>query len=306
MQRLFCDEALLAADLTGRVVIITGATSGIGRDTAVQLSKQGAQLILACRSLEAGHDLARELGGGAEAMHCDVSTLASVRTFAEACRAKFGAVHVLINNAGVMNCPYTKSADGFELQLATNYLGPFLLTELLAPLLEASGDGRVLNISSANHDWFAGQRGHVDLDDLHFERRQYNGWAGYSQSKLAQILHARELARRRPALVAVALHPGSVCTNVTRHMMPFWSRLLTQPLERCLVGQIDAWAGIQTGLFCVLADKSALRSGAYYSQHRSTWHVLGGWPVESPNPEAHDDDLASRLWEHSTKLVGLE
>ena len=166
--------------------------------------------------------------------------------------------------------------------------------------------GCIVNIASANHHEFAGRIGHLALDDLHFERRPYNGWDGYAQSKLAQILHARELAKRHPSVTSVSLHPGSICTNVTRHMMPFYTRLLLVPLERCLVGQVSSWAGIQTALHCILAGKGALQRGGYYSQHRSPWPVKGGWPLTSPNPEASDDALASELWERSVKLVGLD
>ena len=165
----------------------------------------------------------RLLRGTTEVMECDLSSLSSVRKFAARVCDKHAAVHCLLNNAGVMNCPKSLTVDGIEMQLGTNYVGPWLLTTLLLPRLEASGDGRVVNVSSANHDVFAGKRGHVDLEDLSFERRPYSGWASYAQSKLAQVLHARELARRHSSVTAVALHPGSLCTHVTRHMMSFRS-----------------------------------------------------------------------------------
>ena len=307
--RLVCDAALLSRDLSQQVIIVTGATSGIGKHTALQLLKQGAQVILACRSTSKAEAMmakqSEAVRARARVMECDVSSLASVRAFAAACQTDFTAVDALLNNAGTMNCPYSKTADGFEMQIGTNYLGPFLLTALLLPLLEASGQGRVVNMSSSNHDVFAGKRGHVDLDDLHFERRQYNGWAGYAQSKLAQVLHVRELARRKPAVLSVAVHPGSVCTNVTRFMMSYTTRQMILPLERCLSGQVSDWVGIQTGLHCLLADATTLESGAYYSQHQSPWGVKGGWPKRSPNPEATDDRLARELWERSAALVGL-
>jgi NAD(P)-dependent dehydrogenase (short-subunit alcohol dehydrogenase family) len=311
MRRLRCDKALTTKDLHGYIVVITGATSGIGKQTALQLLRQGATVVLAVRDTRKAHAMlsqhAKEAACGiAEVMQCDVSSLDSVRAFASGISGKFKALHALMNNAGCMNCPYQKTKDGFEMQLGTNYLCPFLLTSLLLPLLEASGEGRVVNVSSANHDVFAGKRGHVELDDLFFERRKYNGWAGYAQSKLCQILHVRELARRHPSVVCVALHPGSVCSNVTRHMMPFAVRKMILPLERVLVGQVSDWVGIQTGLFCLLADRAKLETGGYYAQHQSPWGVKGGWPMRSPNPEATDDALSRSLYEKSMKLVGLE
>ena len=309
MLRLQCDSELLSKDLTGRCIVITGATSGVGKATALQLVKQGAHVVVACRNIKLGNALVvrakAQCRGSAEALLCDVSSLESVRSFAAALKERHAIVHCLVNNAGVMKCPLGKTVDGFEVHIGTNYLGPFLLTALLLPLLEKSGEGRVVNVSSANHDVFAGQRGHIDLDDLHYERRKYNGWAGYAQSKLAQVLHARELAKRRPSITSVSLHPGSICTNVTRHMMSFTMRRAILPLERVLVGQVSERVGIQTGLHCILSDKERLKSGAYYSQNRSPWGVKGGWPVTSGNPEASDDELSHKLWLLSASLVGL-
>jgi NAD(P)-dependent dehydrogenase (short-subunit alcohol dehydrogenase family) len=311
MRRLRCDKALTLKDLHDYVVVVTGATSGIGKQTTLRLLRQGATVILAVRdtakaqSMLANHAKESALGI-AVVMACDVSSLDSVRSFAGELSGKYKALNALFNNAGCMNCPYSKTVDGFEMQIGTNYLCPFLLTSLLLPLLEASGDGRVVNVSSANHDIFAGKRGHVEIDDLFFEhKRKYNGWAGYAQSKLCQVLHARELAKRYPKVVCVALHPGSLCTNVTRHMMPYTVRKMILPLERLLVGQVSDWIGIQTGLYCLLADSAKLETGAYYSQHQSPWGVKGGWPVRSANPEATDDALSEKLFEKSMQLVGL-
>ena len=200
LRRLTCDKAELAQDLAGKTIVVTGATSGVGRATALSLLKSGAHVVLACRNTTLGEGLVEHakrtgLRGSAEAMHLDVSSLASVRAFAAALTSKYKSIDCLVNNAGCMNCPYQKSVDGIEVQFATNYLGPWLLTALLLPHLEAAA-GRVVNVSSANHDTFAGRRGHLDLDDVSFERRRYDGWAGYAQSKLAQVLHAREMSRR--------------------------------------------------------------------------------------------------------------
>ena len=305
LRRLTCEKAALERDLSGKTIIVTGPTSGVGKATALQLLKQGAHVVVACRNQTLGEALveqAKPLRGSTVAMQCDVSSFASVRNFAEAVISKYKAIDGLVNNAGCMNCPHKYSADGVELQFATNYLGPWLLTSLLMPLLEAGG-GRVINVSSANHNIFAGKRGHLDLDDPSFERRTYDGWAGYAQSKLAQVLHARELARRHPSVLAVAIHPGSICTNVTRYMFSYTVRKMILPLERVFVGQVSTWVGIQTGLHCLLAERSELQNGGYYSQHRSPYGAKGGWPYRSPNPEANDDELARKLWDRSVEMV---
>jgi NAD(P)-dependent dehydrogenase (short-subunit alcohol dehydrogenase family) len=308
--RLVCSRALLDLELVGRNIIVTGANSGHGKHLALQLLKQGATVILACRNVPAGELVVqqserRKLRGTAVVMELDVSSAASVREFFQKITSQFEAVHCLVNNAGCMNCPLSKTVDGIELQFGCNYLGPWLLTQLLLPLLEASGDGRIVNVSSANHDMFAGRRGHLDLDDLSFERRPYNGWAGYAQSKLAQVLHVMELTKRHPSITAVAIHPGSLCTNVTRYMMSYRTRMLIAPLERLFSGQVTTWVGIQTGLHCILSDRSTLQSGAYYAQHRSPFGAKGGWPHMSGNPEANDEELAAKLWELSALLMPM-
>ncbi|MFO0638596.1 MAG: SDR family oxidoreductase [Polyangiaceae bacterium] len=308
-----CPEALLRTDLTGKTFVVTGGSSGIGLVTVEQLAKQGATVVLACRRVAEGERAADEMKargarGAIEVMSLDLADLASVRAFAAAFLAKHGALHGLVNNAGVMNTPAGKTKDGFETQLGTNHLGHFLLTELLVGALEKGAPSRIVALSSCYHDMAQGREGRIDLDDLHFERRPYDGWAAYAQSKLANVLHARELSRRLAdkGIVAVSVHPGWVRTNLIRQTMPTWLQdTVLRPFLR-LSGMIEPWEGAQTTLYALLSPE--IESGAYYSQtgmYREKKLAGGGWPMRSPNPNAHDDGMAARFYDTSRELVGL-
>src|SRR5205823_8094665 len=204
-------------DQGGRVAVVTGANSGLGRIVARELARAGARVTLACRDASKGERAAAEIGSAVadarlEVAKLDLASLESVRNFAQ----RFGAAHdrldLLVNNAGVMAAPYRRTADGFELQLGTNHLGHFALTgELLAMLRDQPG-ARVVTVSSNAH-----KAGRIDFDDLQGERR-YRRWRAYSQSKLANLLFMFELDRRAKAagleLVSVAAHPGYAATNL--------------------------------------------------------------------------------------------
>lgn len=308
-----CPEALLRTDLTGKTFVVTGGSSGIGLVTVEQLAKQGATVVLACRRVAEGERAAAEMKargarGPIEVMSLDLADLASVRAFAAAFLAKHDALHGLVNNAGVMNTPKGTTKDGFETQIGTNHLGHFLLTELLLGALEKGAPSRIVALSSCYHDMAQGREGRIDLDDLHFERRPYDGWSAYAQSKLANVLHARELSRRLAdkGIEAVSVHPGWVRTNLIRQTMPTWLQdTVLRPFLR-LSGMIEPWEGAQTTLYALLAPE--IESGAYYSQtgmYREKKLAAGGWPMRSPNPNAHDDGMAARFYDTSRALVGL-
>lgn len=312
---LMCPPELLQRDLTGRRVIVTGANSGIGFVTAKQLAKQGASVTLACRNETEGEARAGEIRAEVpqadlEVRRLDLGDLSSVRTFAERYLAEHDALHLLINNAGVMNTPFKKTADGFESQIGVNHLGHFLLTELLLDLLKKSAPSRVVIVSSCYHDKAMGREGTIELDDLHFDKREYDGWESYAQSKLANVLHAKELAKRLDGtgVTAVSLHPGWVRTRLIRNSMPtFIQDFVLRPFFN-MMGMVEPWEGAQTTLYAALADDVVEHPGAYYSQtgtYRDKSKNKGGWPLESPNPNAHDDATAEQLYEHSRALVGL-
>jgi NAD(P)-dependent dehydrogenase (short-subunit alcohol dehydrogenase family) len=310
-----CPPALLEKDLAGQTFVVTGANSGIGFITARQLASQGATVVMGCRRTEEGNARAaeiREAHGSAkiEVVALDLGKLESVRAFAKTVLESHDALTGLINNAGVMNTPEGKTADGFETQIGVNHLGHFLLTELLLPALENGAPARIVNVSSCFHDQAMGRDGVIDLDDLFFEKRDYDGWSAYAQSKLANLLHAKALAKKLEGtnVTAVSVHPGWVRTNLARHSMPLWVQNYIMRPVLGLMGMIEPWAGAQTSLYAALADDVPEHSGEYYSQlgvYRDKSCNKGGWPMKSPNPAALDEATADALYEKSRSLVGL-
>lgn len=310
-----CPPSLLKKDLKAQTFVVTGANSGIGFVTATQLASQGATVVMGCRRTEEGEARAAEIreqhaGATVEVHALDLGALDSVRAFAKIVQEKHEALQGLINNAGVMNTPQQKTADGFEMQIGVNHLGHFLLTELLLPNLEAGAPARVVNVSSCFHDKAMGREGKIDLDDLFFEKREYDGWEAYAQSKLANLLHAKALAKRLEGtgVTAVSVHPGWVRTNLARHSMPVWVQNYVLRPFFGLMGMIEPWVGAQSSLYAALADDVSEHSGAYYSQtgvYREKGCNKGGWPMKSPNPAANDDATADALFEKSRTLVGL-
>ena len=196
-------------DMTGRTVVVTGASSGIGAATARALAAAGATVVLAVRDVAKGELVAATFTGRAEVRELDLASLASIRAFAAAWT---GDLDILVNNAGIMMVPEGRTADGFERQIGTNHLGPFALTNLLLPRIT----DRVVTVSSNAHE-----RGRIDLDDLNWERRPYRASQAYSDSKLANLLFTFELQRRLAAagssVRALAVHPGMVRTNLFGH-----------------------------------------------------------------------------------------
>ena len=312
---LMCPPEVLNQDLQGRRVIVTGANSGIGFVTAKQLARQGASVTLACRNESQGDARVDEIraefpDADLEVRKLDLGDLSSVRVFADGYLSEHDSLHLLINNAGVMNTPEGKTTDGFETQIGVNHLGHFLLTELLLDTLKKSAPSRVVVVSSCYHDMAMGREGMIDIDDLHFQNRKYEGWASYAQSKLANVLHAKELAKRLDGtgVTAVSVHPGWVRTDLMRHTMPGWLQSVSRPFM-AMMGMVEPWEGTQTTLFAALAPEVEAQPGAYYSQtgtYRDKSKNAGGWPLESPNPNAHDDEMAQRLSALSRQLVGLE
>jgi len=310
---LTCDPALLSRDLGGRVYVVTGANSGSGLATMTQLVDQGAHVVAACRRVDAGREAMEGLTGpgSAEVIQLDLGRLDSVRACAASFLEKHPRLDGLVNNAGVMNTPEGKTADGFETQFGTNHLGHFLLTKLLLDVLKASAPSRIVCVSSVAHASRPGRPAALDLDDLGFERREYSGTQAYSQSKLANVLHALALSRRLAGtgVTAVSLHPGWIRSNLIQHTMPTWvQNVILRPLSGVL-GMISIEEGAQTTLHCLLDDDVPNHNGAYYSQssilYSSRKHRPGGWPMESPNPQARDEQLAEQLYEVSLRMVGL-
>jgi NAD(P)-dependent dehydrogenase (short-subunit alcohol dehydrogenase family) len=311
---LRCHPTLLARNLNGRTYIVTGANSGAGLATTSQLVRQGAHVVAACRRVAAGEEAVRPLAGApgsVAVMELDLGSLASVRAFAAAFKARHARLDGLVNNAGVMNTPQGRTTDGFETQFGTNHLGHFLLTELLLETLEASAPSRIVCVSSVAHVARSGRGGEIYLDDLNYEQRPYSGAEAYSQSKLANVLHAVDLAGRLAGtgVTAVSVHPGWIRSNLIKHTAPTWvQNVLLKPFSGLLT-MMSAEDGAQTTLHCLLDDDVPEHGGEYYSQNSILYPDKkdrgGGWPMPSPNPNARDAELASKLAEASSRLVGL-
>jgi NAD(P)-dependent dehydrogenase (short-subunit alcohol dehydrogenase family) len=205
-------EVLAGVDLAGRRAVVTGGASGIGVETARALAGAGAEVTLAVRDTAAGERVAAELTGAVHVAPLDLADQASVRAFADAWD---GPLHILVNNAGVMASPLGRTPEGWELQFATNHLGHFALAARLLPALRAAGGARVVAVSSTAH-----LRSPVVFEDIHFERREYEPWLAYGQSKTADVLFAVEADRRwsGDGIRVNALNPGGIRTNLQRHV----------------------------------------------------------------------------------------
>ncbi|XP_047646448.1 retinol dehydrogenase 13 isoform X2 [Phacochoerus africanus] len=287
------------ATIPGKTVIVTGANTGIGKQTALELAKRGGNIILACRDLEKCEAAAKDIRGETlnhrvSARHLDLASLTSVREFAAKINEEEEHLHVLINNAAVMRCPHWTTEDGFEMQLGVNYLGHFLLTNLLLDKLKASAPSRIINLSSLAH-----VAGHIDFDDLNWEKRKYDTKAAYCQSKLALVLFSMELSRRLQGtgVTVNALHPGVARTELGRHTgmhSSAFSSFTLGPIFWLLVKSPQLAA--QPSTYLAVAEELESVSGKYFD----------GLREKAPAPKAEDEEVAQRLWAESARLVGLE
>lgn len=307
---LRCEPSLFEKDLSGKVIIVTGCTSGTGLFTAGQLVKQKATVVMASRNTEKGEATASKAGG--VFMRLDLASLQSVRDFCKQFLAGYDRLDVLVNNAGVMVCPLSHTPDGFEMQMGTNHFGHFLLTELLRDILEKSAPSRVVNLASCGAAPCSPQITklgcEIDFADLHWQTRKYEKGEAYAQSKLANVLHAQEIAKRYKGVTAYSLHPGWVKTELMRHIAPGCCVGCIQCCCSTAGNMINAEDGSQTSLHCILSEASDLENGAFYSQfgiYKDKASQKGGWPMKLPNPIADDPATAQRLWERSRDLVGL-
>jgi NAD(P)-dependent dehydrogenase (short-subunit alcohol dehydrogenase family) len=278
-------------DQRGRTVVVTGASSGLGRATAAAFAQAGAHVVLAVRDDERGERAAAGMTGSTEVRRLDVADLASVRAFAEAWE---GSLDVLVNNAGVMAVPRGRTVDGFETQLGTNHLGHFALTNLL---LRSIAD-RVVTVSSAAH-----RHGRIDLDDLNWQRRRYRRWAAYGQSKLANLLFTLELDRRLveagSPVRALAAHPGYAATNLQLRTGSIVQTSLMAVTNR-LFAQSDAMGALPT-LYAATQD---LPGGSYVGPD-GTGERRGHPTLVGRTAAASDAELAKRLWDRSAELTGV-
>ena len=281
--------------IKGKTVVITGGNTGIGKETAMDLATRGAKVIIGCRNLEKGQAAVQEIQtrSGNENVFVeklDLSSLASVRQFADGILRNEPRLDILINNAGVMACPYQMTEDGLEMQFGVNHIGHFLLTLLLLDLMKQSGPSRIINVSSLAHRFGTGV---INFDDINAEK-DYDPFAAYQQSKLANILFTRELSvHLEDTNVTVnALHPGLVNTDIQRHS--FISGLVFFPLRWYFFKTAEQ--GAQTTVHCAVSEEMEGVSGKY----------LVDCAFRDPSIGAQDDEAARKLWDISMELVGLE
>lgn len=267
-------------------IIVTGGNSGVGKATAAALSAAGHSVLIACRTVEKGERAAAEMTGDVAVSHLDLADLSSVRRFADSVQS----VDVLINNAGVLGLPSTRTVDGFEAHMGTNHLGHFALTCLLADRITE----RVISVSSAMY-----ALGHLDLGDLNWHSRRYWKWAAYTQSKLANMLFIDELTRR--GMRAYLSDPGCADTDITRDSTGILGWLgRHKPKDRTLFYMQTPEEGARASIEAVDTD---LPSGSYLAPRFNQW---GAPTCTVPRPKARDPYVASRLWKLSTELTGCD
>ncbi|XP_054153643.1 retinol dehydrogenase 13-like [Oppia nitens] len=279
--------------LDGQIVVITGGSSGIGKETAYQMSLRGPKIIIGARNMEKADEAIKEINGrnpkaNITALKLDLSSLKSVREFARQVAEQETTVDVLINNAGVpLPCPELRSPDNFELQLASNYLGHYLLTLHLLPLMKRSPNARIINVVTSGYVF-----GQIFMDNINLDKGAYGSMKAHLQSKLALVLFTRELARRlggtESTVKTYCLNPGGVNARST-------GNVFLDFIKRLFMLNIDM--GPQTYLYCALDEQLDKESGRYYDNCSR---------VDRMASQATDDKLALDLWKLTTDLVQLE
>lgn len=285
-------------DQKGKVIIVTGATSGLGKEAAHVLAKKNGTVILAVRNIKKGKGVVEHLkkeytSADASVRELDLASLESVRSFAESFTNDYDRLDVLINNAGIMMPPYSKTKDGFEIQMGTNHLGHFALTGLLMPILRKTEGSRVVAISSMSH-----AQGNINFSDLNWETRSYNTTSAYGDSKMANLYFTYELARKldeydsNPRVTAA--HPGWTTTDLQRHsaLMRFMNIFFGQGVEM----------GVLPTLRAAYDDNA--KPGDYYGP--AGLMNMRGYPIKhNSNARSHDKDAATELWDISEELTGV-
>jgi retinol dehydrogenase-13 len=311
-------EETRSKDLSGKVYIVTGANSGVGLESTRQLVTQGAHVVMACRRPDAGEEVAKSFGalqGSFDVMKVDLADLQSVRDFAAAFQAKYDRLDGLACNAGMVNMSgeLQRTKDGLETTIGISYFGHFLLTELLLDTLKKSAPSRMLILSSVVHAGSPKDRPQVHLDDLNFENRPFSNFGAYGEAKVATTLYAKELAERLEGtgVTTASVHPGWARSNFGGggNFMMRAAMTMMRPFANGL-GMTDSnEESAQTSLHVLLSDDAPKHSGGYFSQssvlYRDKECKDGGWPMETPNPNARDMDTARKLVAESRRIVGL-
>lgn len=291
--------------LTGITAIITGCNTGIGKETALDFYKRGARVIMACRSLERAEAAKADIKqkckdepnvGELIIKELDLSKLKSVREFVDNIIKNEAKLQILINNAGIMMHPQTKTEDGFEIHMGTNHFGPALLTLLLMPVLRKSAPSRILFVSSMLHE-----KGQIYLDDINFENKTFDSLEAYSRSKAANVLYARALATKLKEnnindVTTYSLHPGVIRTEISRHFSDNYYGA-TWVFDKILGIFIKSpRCGAQTTIYCAIDEGCANESGLYYSD----------CAVKRSSKQTESEEFAAKFWDLTMKQLKLE
>jgi NAD(P)-dependent dehydrogenase (short-subunit alcohol dehydrogenase family) len=278
--------------MTGKVCVVTGASRGVGQETALGLARMGATVVAVARDPSRGAGAVTDIKArsGSDAVHlvvADLSSQAAIRELAGRLTEEYERLHVLVNNAGAVNMKRSVTVDGIETTFAVNHLAYFLLTGLLLPLLKASAPSRIVNVSSDAHTG-----GKIRFDDLQGEQR-YNGWAAYSQSKLANVLFTYELARRLQGtgVTANCLHPGVIATGFGKNNAGWlgWGLRIAAPF------MTKPAKGAETSIYLASSPEVEGLTGKYFQRCK-----------EKPSsPASYDEVVAARLWQVSAEMTGI-
>jgi NAD(P)-dependent dehydrogenase (short-subunit alcohol dehydrogenase family) len=287
----------------GRIAIVTGANIGLGYETTLALAKKDLTVIMACRNLKKAETAKKNIlklvpNAQLDLIQIDLSELDSVSKFAKTFLAKYTKLDLLINNAGVMIPPYTKTTDGFELQMAANYFGHFLLTGLLIETLMKTPNSRIVSLSSIAH-----KSGKINFDDLQ-SKKKYSPMTAYSQSKLACLMFSIELQRRLEKIgsktISVAAHPGVSNTNLSQHI-PSWLQIIMTPIAMMFIHEPKEAA--KPTLLAALGEN--VKGGGYYGP--TGFREMKGEPGRAfIAPQAIDKVIATNLWDISEKLTNIK
>jgi NAD(P)-dependent dehydrogenase (short-subunit alcohol dehydrogenase family) len=282
---------------SGKIAIVTGSSSGIGYEAARILAKKNATVIIAVRNLEKGEYARSKIksenpDANLDIIKLDLADLSLVKSFVNEFKSKYNKLDMLINNAGVMIPPYTKTKDGFELQFGTNHLGHFALTLQLLDVIEKTPNARIVNVSSGAHKY-----GKINFDDLNWEERDYKAWKAYGDSKIANLYFTKVLAEKvaKKNIQVTAAHPGWTATELQRHsgMIEFLNSIFAMPQEQGALTTLRA-----------AVDNDA-KSGDYFGPNG--WQEWRGYPVKvEPNSLAKDKKIANKLWDVSEELTGIK
>ena len=285
-------------DQSGKIFIVTGSTSGLGKEIATVLARKNATVIMAVRNIKKAESVANEIltenkNAKIDTQELDLTSLESVKNFSHQIIKKYKTLDCLINNAGIMACPYSKTKDGFEIQMSTNHLGHFALTGQLISLLKKTPNSRVVNVSSIAHT-----SGNIDFGDLNWEKRKYRTWSAYSDTKLANLYFTYELSRKlgedKGNPIILASHPGWTATDLQRFsgVANFMNIFLGQKVN------IGALGGLRA------ATDQTVKSNDYFGS--PSMGGMKGYPVlVKSNELSYNTDNAKKLWKLSEELTGV-